>query len=242
MNLQKFYASDAIVYGLKETFNNLRVAFYSMSIIICEILASILIVGLPTITFAIWQMPELRALAIQVRVALSTGSYATIQTIFKEVAISQVPLSVIIVCSLALCALFVLGSMFSSGYIRMLLKFHDTGVANLRDMFMGWHRGPRLLLAGIIFALSVLAGLILFIIPGIYIFAHGILFPFFIVDKNVGIIESFKRSFNAVHGYSWHIGALILLIYIFNINPSLYFLTGFTKVLMLVYAYRRLTA
>ena len=195
MSWQKFNASDAIIYGFKETVNNLRVALYSMLIVLGEVFASLVVVGLPTLIFALWKMPELRSLAVQIRAALPLGSSEAIKTIIKDGHISQVPLSVTIVSALAICALFVLWSMFAAGYIRMILKFHDTGTANLRELFMGWHRGPKLLLGGIILAVGIIGGLLLFVLPGIYILVHGVLFPFFIVDKNLGVIEALQKKF-----------------------------------------------
>ena len=242
MDWQKFYASDSIVYGLKETINNLRMALYSMLILMCQMLVGFVVVALPTFVFALWKMPDLRSSAIQLRAALSSGSYSAVQSVIRDGHISQMPQSVIIACSIAFFMLFVLFSMFMAGYIRMLLKFHDAGSANLRELFMGWHRGPRLLVGGTIFVLGIALGLLLFVVPGIYIMVHGILFPFFIVDKNVGVIEAFKRSFNATRGYGWQIGALFLAAFILNLNPMIFIFAGFTKLLMSIHAYRRLTA
>ena len=241
MNWQKFYASDAIIYGLKETVNNIRLALYSMLILLCEFLASFVIVGLPTLIFALWKMPELRSLAVQIRAALSSGSFVSVKALINNAHITEVPLSVIIIGGVAICVLFVLWSMFGAGYIRMILKFHDTGSADLRELFMGWHRGPRLLLGGLILMVGIIAGLCLFVIPGMYILVHGVLFPFFIVDKNVGIIESLKRSFKAVSGYGWQVGALILIGFVMNFNPIVIIFASFTKLLMMSHAYRRLT-
>jgi hypothetical protein len=179
MNWQKFIASDAILYGLKETVNNLRVALYSMLIFVSEILVSILVVGLPVITFAIWRVPELKVLATNIRSSLASGSMTAPYSTFQEINFSQLPLSVIIISALALFIMITLWFMFGAGYIRMIIKFHDSGTANLKEMFMGWHRGLRLFLATVMYLLAVIVGLSLFIIPGIYILVHGILYPFF---------------------------------------------------------------
>jgi hypothetical protein len=242
MDWQKLLASDAIIYGLKETVNNVRIALFSMFILVCEILASILAVGLPLITFAIWQAPELRVIAVKARTSLATGAIAATQEVFKEISFSQLSPLVFIMCLLASIILIVLWSMFGAGYIRMIIKFHDSGTVNLKEMFMGWHRGPRLLCASMLYSLAVVVGLCLFVVPGIYVLVHGILFPFFIVDKNVGAIEALKRSFAAVKGSGWQVGAIMLVISLFNLIPMLSFLAGFTKLLMIVHAYRRLTA
>lgn len=242
MTWQKFYASDAIVYGLKETVNNLRIAIYSMAILFCEVLVSIVVVGLPTLLFALWTMPSLRGIAVQARAALFSGSYGAIPAIIKDANISQVPLADKIGFAIAICAFIMLWSMFAAGYVRMILKFHDTGSVELKELFMGWHRGPRIFIGGIILGLGVMVGLTLFVVPGIYILVHGILFPFFIVDKNLGVFEALKRSFQAVRGQGWQIMALVIIGAALNFNPIIMILASFTKLLMGAFAYRRLTA
>jgi hypothetical protein len=242
MNWQKFIASDAIVYGLKETVNNLRITLYSMLIFMSEILISILVVALPVITFAIWQVPELKVLATNVRSSLASGSITTIQVAIQEITFSQLPASVLSASAFALIVLVTLWFMFGAGYIRMIIKFHDSGTANLTEMFMGWHRGLRLFFATMVYLLAVIGGLCLFIVPGIYILVHGILYPFFIVDKNVGAIEALKRSFAVVKGYAWQVGSIMLVIFLLNLSPIISMVAGFTKFLMIAHAYRRLTA
>jgi hypothetical protein len=128
MNWQKFIASDAIVYGLKETINNVRIALYSMFIFLSEILVSILVIGLPFITFVIWQVPELRVVATDMRNSLMSGAFATTYVTFQEITFSQLPLSIIITGALALYMLITLWFMFGAGYVRMVIKFHDSWV------------------------------------------------------------------------------------------------------------------
>jgi uncharacterized membrane protein len=242
MNWQKFIASDAIVYGLKETINNVRIALYSMFIFLSEILVSILVIGLPFITFVIWQVPELRVVATDMRNSLMSGAFATTYVTFQEITFSQLPLSIIITGALALYMLITLWFMFGAGYVRMVIKFHDSGTADLREMFMGWHRGLRLCIASFLYMLAVVVGLCLCIVPGIYVLVHGILYPFFIVDKNVGALEALKKSFVAVKGSAWQVGSIVLVLSLFNLSPIISMLACFTKLLMLTHVYRRLTA
>jgi hypothetical protein len=241
MDWQKFSVWEAFVYGLKETINNIHIVICSILIIFAEVLTSIIVVGIPTITFAVWQIPELRSLIMRARLVLSSDGLEATHSLFKNAVISHVPLSVIVTCVCAICALCILWSMFTVGYIRMIMKFHDTGTAQLKEMFMGWHRGPRFLLATIIFTLAVILGLSLFIVPGLYILVHGNFYSLFIVDKNVGVFESFKRSFNAIHGYGWQITTLMLIGFLFKFNIITILVASFMRLLMNIYAYRRLT-
>jgi uncharacterized membrane protein len=90
--------------------------------------------------------------------------------------------------------------------------------------------------------LAVVVGLCLCIVPGIYVLVHGILYPFFIVDKNVGALEALKKSFVAVKGSAWQVGSIVLVLSLFNLSPIISMLACFTKLLMLTHVYRRLTA
>lgn len=240
MDWQKFYASDAIVWSLKETVNNIRIALLSTLILLGEMFLSSIILGIPVLIHTLRAMPGLRNALYTANTPWYTCNITQAQQFCMQLGINDFPASVIIMWSFLFFALTMLWSMFSAGYLRMLIKFHDNGTAELKQMFLGWHRGPRIFIAGLIVLSGLILGLSLFIIPGIYILVHAILYPFFIVDKDTGIIESIKRSFKAVQGHAWQVGTLVLLAMLFNIHPMVKLVSGFPVMLMLIYAYRRL--
>jgi uncharacterized membrane protein len=240
MNWQKFYASDAIVWGLKETINNIRLAFLSTFILLSEMLISTIILGIPALIHTLRAMPGLRNALYTPHTPWLMCNITQAQKFCMQLSIHDIPTSVMIMWSFVFFALTMLWSMFSAGYIRMLIKFHDNGTAELKQMFLGWHRGPRIFIAGSILFIGFTIGTAFFIVPGVYILVHAILYPFFIVDKDTGIIESLKKSFKAVKGHGWQVATLVLLAMLVNINPMIKLLSGFPLVLMLIYTYRRL--
>lgn len=79
-------------------------------------------------------------------------------------------------------------------------------------------------LIGLIFlvAIIVIAGLILFIVPGIIFIRRYFLSPYFLIDRNLGIKEAMRASANATKGKPgavWDIIGVIILLSLFNIIP-----------------------
>jgi len=240
MDWQKFYASDAIAWSLKETVNNIRLALLSMLILLGEMVASVIVLGIPSIIYTLRAMPGLKDALYTSNTSCFMCNITQAQEFCMKLSIHDIPTSVMVLWSFVFFILAMLWAMFSAGYLRMLIKFHDSGTAEIRQMFLGWHRGPRIFIAGLIVLSGFIIGTVFFIVPGIYILVHAILYPFFIVDKDAGIVQSIKKSFKAVQGHSWQISTLVLLAMLVSMNPIVKLLSGFPLMLMLIYAYRRL--
>ena len=91
----------------------------------------------------------------------------------------------------------------------------------------------------------VAVGLILLIIPGIYLAIKYQFFSFLIVDKNMGIMESFKKSEEMTQGVKMNLLLFSLALAGINILGALVFLVGLivtipTTVMATVYVYRKL--
>lgn len=74
----------------------------------------------------------------------------------------------------------------------------------LKPRFDQFYKNWRLLIswivAGFLFGIMFAVGLVLFIIPGLYVWAVFGFFPFFILDKGLGPIEALKQSAEATRG------------------------------------------
>ena len=57
----------------------------------------------------------------------------------------------------------------------------------------------------LLLALVIIVGLICFIIPGIYFSIRFMFVPMLIIDKNMGIMDSFKKSSEMTKGEIWHL-------------------------------------
>ncbi|TET06858.1 hypothetical protein E3J79_00665 [Candidatus Dependentiae bacterium] len=130
------------------------------------------------------------------------------------------------------------------GFIRLVLTLHDTGKSSVNLLFSCFGLVQKGFLAGIIYFFIVAIGLILLVVPGIYFGLRLIFFPYFIVDKNAGIIDSLRRSFKITEDHGWPLFGLLLLIPVISQLPGmlgLFFGTSFVAT-VLSYTYRKLAA
>jgi len=80
---------------------------------------------------------------------------------------------------------------------------------------------PRLIGLSLMTALFVLAGLVLFIIPGIIFFRRYFLAPYYMVERNLGIRESLAQSARDSKAYSSYVwGTLALTLIVFPLGSS----------------------
>lgn len=131
----------------------------------------------------------------------------------------------------------------------IFLKFVDKKKVAIKDLFAYFDAGIlfRYLLVSLLYGLLVVIGLVLFIIPGIYL---GIKYWFAIyiyVDKRTGIIESFKESAKITKGVKWQLFLLGLLQFLIMLAGALALLVGLFVAIPInylsdFYVYRKLSA
>jgi uncharacterized membrane protein len=83
------------------------------------------------------------------------------------------------------------------GAYNMILKLVDGKNAVLKDLYTYPNLTMKVVknvVAGFLVGLAVVGGLILLIIPGIYIAVRLMFFTYYIIDKDAGIIDSLKMS------------------------------------------------
>ena len=94
------------------------------------------------------------------------------------------------------------------------------------------------------YRLIVLVGLALFVVPGVIFIIKFGFYKYLLVDKECGIIESFKGSASITDGVKWHLFFFFVLLIIFSSIASSVILGAFLVVpifaLAQVYAYREL--
>ena len=85
------------------------------------------------------------------------------------------------------------------GSYNLMLRVVDGKAATVKDLYTYPDMAMKILrniAAGILVGLAVVGGLILFIIPGIYIGIRLMFYTYYIVDKDAGVIDSIKMSWN----------------------------------------------
>jgi len=131
------------------------------------------------------------------------------------------------------------------GLIKICLNFYDGLKSKISDLFSQYRLIFKCIGATILWILMVLPGLILFIIPGIYL---GIRFQFyncFIVDQKTGVIESLRRSWQITQGNVWNLFLFGLLLTVINILGLLCLIVGLfitipTTTIAYIFVYRKL--
>lgn len=115
---------------------------------------------------------------------------------------------------------------FQMGQARIVLKFCDKNQPDYVDLFTTWRPLLKVFLAGLLYGLIIMAGLILFIIPGIIWAIRFQFYLYHIVDRDSGPIEALQQSFALTKGHTWNLFLLALLMFGINILGFLALLIG----------------
>lgn len=131
------------------------------------------------------------------------------------------------------------------GIIKIVLGLYDGEPLNLANLYSMSHLAPRFLGASILYGLAILVGLVLLIIPGIYLAIKLQFYSFLIVDKNAGVMDSLKKSWTLTQGAALDLFLFTLAIIILNILGAIVLLVGLlvtipTTTMASIYVYRKL--
>jgi hypothetical protein len=118
--------------------------------------------------------------------------------------------SISLIISILIILLFFVG--LSLGLTKITLQVYDTHRSHAEILFSQFRLSLRGLMAWILYSAMIWVGLICFIIPGLIILLRFSFFPFFIIDKNAGVIDSLKMSYNVTRGHLWDLFAFCLVI------------------------------
>ncbi|MFH1440431.1 MAG: hypothetical protein ABIH18_00080 [Candidatus Omnitrophota bacterium] len=111
--------------------------------------------------------------------------------------------------------LWVVGIIMQIGGVKICLLLSRDQKPAVSELFSNGSLFWKFLLGSICYTLAILGGFILLIIPGIILMVMLGMYAYFIVDKNMGPIESLKASRALTKGVRWQLfcfGALLSLI------------------------------
>ncbi|MCI5108269.1 MAG: hypothetical protein MRY49_00280 [Candidatus Pacebacteria bacterium] len=103
------------------------------------------------------------------------------------------------------------------GYIKFILKFVGGGDADVSDLLLHTKFFWKYLFAMILYGLAVFIGLILLVVPGIYIALRFAFAPLILIDKDLGIKESFKKSTEITKDVKWKLLGFFVIIGMFQL-------------------------
>lgn len=128
------------------------------------------------------------------------------------------------------------------GLTMYLCKQADEGESKIELLFSGFNRFVETMVAGLLVGLIVMAGLALFVVPGI-VAALGLAMTFYIMvdDPNISGIDAMKRSWNMMKGHKGDLFVFYLkfigwvLLGIITFGVGMYFVTPYIRTAQLYY-------
>ncbi len=124
------------------------------------------------------------------------------------------------------------------GAYNLVLKIVDGHKAAIQDLYTYPNIAMKILrniAAGIIVGVIVMGGLILFVIPGIYLGIRLMFFTYYIVDKDAGVMDSIKKSWELTRNGVVNLFFLSILFLIINFIGALFFGIGLAVTIPLTF-------
>jgi uncharacterized membrane protein len=150
-----------------------------------------------------------------------------------------------IVIVLAFIVLYFLNRYLVLGFTKIALNFYDKKSNQFKTLFSQYNLIVKDAVATFLYWLMCFFGVLFFVVPGIYLSITFGFYHLFIVDENVGIFESFKKSAALTYGAKWQLFALTVLLsllyYVISIIFGLLLMLIWTLIsLIYAYVYRKL--
>lgn len=131
---------------------------------------------------------------------------------------------------------FSIASVYSYGVVYVFLKAVRKENFIFEETLLGFKTYTRAVLSRILVMLIVGVGIILLIVPGIFLACRLIFVPYLIMDKKHGVVESIKISYYMTKGYFWTILGMGLLSFVFIILGLVFFGVGILVALVWINA------
>jgi hypothetical protein len=90
--------------------------------------------------------------------------------------------------------------MMMVGWIKIALDLNANKKVTFKYLFEYYYLTPRVFLANLVIGLATIAGLMLFIVPGIFVYQRLRFAKFFIIDKNLSIVKALQSSWSFTQG------------------------------------------
>ena len=139
--------------------------------------------------------------------------------------------------------IFVAG--LEAGFARLCLELYDGHAPTFTDAFARLALGPKFLAGQLIYLLLVVVGLVLLVVPGIYMAARLAWFSLRLVDGEANLIGSFRQSAALSKGAMGQLSLLMVALFLLNVLGAAVLGLGLVvtvslSVLVMAAVYRRL--
>ena len=106
----------------------------------------------------------------------------------------------------------VIGIVFEIGYLKYILKLVSGMYPSVEDLLKYSYLIWRYVLGWLAYGAVVVIGLVLLIVPGVYLSIRFMFVPILIVDKELTIKEAFRKSTALTNGVKWKLFGLALIL------------------------------
>lgn len=201
--MERRLAFQAITFGMRSFRSNLKVLILSVHAAGGVFIASFFGVMIISIIYVFkFVNPNfLTPLQTQTQTITMFRQLTTNQTVFFG-----------LYAIVATLTMFIIGMGLSLGFTKLILNIYDQKQLSVRTIFSQFRRIPTFFAAGFLYGLLVAFGMLLLILPGIYWLTRFSLLSFFIVDQNVGVLDSLRLSYRATKRVFWD----VFLVFLFS--------------------------
>ncbi len=117
------------------------------------------------------------------------------------------------------------GFLVLMGYLRMGIDLHDGNSISFSHLFSGYYRLPDFLIGFLFYSVLVSVGLLLFVIPGIFLAVRFSYSLFYILQGDGPALESLLKSWKVTGGFFFDLLILYLILIGFNVS-ALFIILG----------------
>jgi uncharacterized membrane protein len=140
---------------------------------------------------------------------------------------------------------FLVGAIIGMGWIRIALLITRGEPVEATDVFRTGRYLVAYIIASILFGIMFAIGLVLLVIPGIWVFLTFVFFSWIIVNHDVDAIAALTRSSELTKGHKWDLLGFFIVLFLLNILGLIVFVVGVIvtaaiSLLATAYVYRQL--
>lgn len=192
---------DGVVFGFRSLIPQVRTIVLSILLAVA-LWVGIALIGVAVSVFLFLMSGINHETFVMVQQLAETGPNPfTLTLVFKMILIT-LP---------TVLALWIASVMLFAGFDRIALGVVDTGEGVVKNMIMPLNVIYRVALAGTIHGIIAIIGTCFFIIPGIIWIIRARYYVFCIIDKDAGIVDSLRQSWNMTSGYGWPLFAMLVV-------------------------------
>ncbi|HLR32826.1 MAG TPA: hypothetical protein VK074_10065 [Fodinibius sp.] len=126
-----------------------------------------------------------------------------------------------------LSGIFAVAQLFISlGFIKIMLRLVDDHYVGIKDLFNNLLPFLSYFIAYFLYTIAIILGLLLFIIPGIFIAVRFLFYPYFILEGTHSSILALQKSYRLTKGLEWELFLFGLAVIALNIAGALFFGIG----------------